>query len=207
MALKLDPKTLRVAFAKLRGCLVEGLEQEAICERLGLEWADVEELRRRYLDHEAEIIRHKPTEHTYVEYCIEQRKNIKDLDKVVNDYQRQSNPAGYVGAVRARADLLNQIIAKGQEFGFIERKADAKGYAAGEAIKGLSNPDFRKYIFNEIQVFNTLQLKYGDRGILEVEPGPLYIPQATRKFPVHKTPAHKRNRVYGGRQVLRDANG
>ena len=223
MALKLAPKELRIAFAKLRVCLVEGLEPDEMCERLGLQWGDVEELRRRYLDHEADIVRHKPTEHTYVEYCLEMRKCIQDLERVTLEYEggvedaeggkdvkgkpKTVNVSGYVGAVRARADIIDRIIKQGQEFGFIERKAESKGYAAGQAIKDLSNADFRQYIFNEINVFNTMQMKFGDRSIMDVEPGPLYAPTANRKFPVHKIKGHARSKVFGGRQLTRGANG
>lgn len=203
MALKLRGKELRSAFAQLRAAIVEGLDHSEMCERFGLNWSEVEELRRRFLDSEAEVVRHKSTEHTYVEYCLEMRRCMKDLDRIVTDYTKQKNVTGYVGAVRARAELLDKMIKTGQDFGLIERTAEGKGYAAGEAIKSLNNADFKKYIYNEINVFNTVMVRFGDQSIMEMEPGPLYQALSKPKNPVHKTKGHSRSKVLAGRRVVR----
>jgi hypothetical protein len=204
MKLGLKSTEVRETTAKLRAAILEGLDDGQICERVGLPWSQVEELRRRMLDEDAEIIRHKPTEHTYAEYCLEMRRSMGDLDKVIKDYKAQQNVTGYVAAIKARADLLDRVIKTGQDFGLIERMADGKGYAAGEAIKGMTNPDLRNYIYQEIHVFNTMLVKYGDRKLEDIDPGPLYLPNSTQKFPVAKTRGHSRNKVFGGRQIARD---
>lgn len=214
MALNLRGADLRMAIAKMRGCITEGLDDEDICERFGLSWEDIDELRRKFLDEEAELIRHRSTEHTYVQYCLEMRRCLEDLEKVGIDYVRGSestdetnvakvNVSGYVGAVRARADILDRIIKTGQDFGLIERKVDGKGVAAGEAIKDLNNAEFRRYIFQEINVFNTLQLKYGDKPFTEIDPGPLYQSVSTPKFPIQKPKPHDRGKVFGGRRSVK----
>lgn len=203
MALKLRGKEMRAALAKLRGHIVEGLDHQDICDELGLDWGEVDELKRKLLDEEAEVVRHKSTEHTYVEYCMEMRRCMSDLDKVVADYTKQKNVTGFVGAVRARAELLDRMIKTGQDFGLIERKAEGASFAAGEAIKNMANADLRKYIYSEINTFNTLIVKFGDQSILEMEPGPLYQTISTPKQPVRKTKGHARSKVLAGRRVVR----
>lgn len=209
-----------MAFAKMRGCITEGLSDEEICERFGLPWEAIDEIRRKFMDEEAEYIRHRSTEHTYVQYCLEMRRCIEDLEKVGIDYVRgpesteesiaaaaKVNVSGFVGAVRARADILDRIIKTGQDFGLIERKVDGKGFAAGEAIKDMNNAEFRRYIFQEINVFNTLQVKYGDRNFEDIDPGPLYQSISTPKFPIQKTTPHARGKVYGGRKAVKKRSG
>lgn len=217
MAINLKGSDLRMAFAKMRGCLVEGLTEDQMCERFGLSWDDVDEIRRQCLDEEAEVIRHRSTEHTYVQYCLEMRRCIDDLEKVGIDYidskdsedgtTAKVNVSGYVGAVRARADIIDRIIKTGQDFGLIERKNDGKGFAAGEAIKEMSNPEFKKYILQEINIFNTMQLKFGDKSFTELDPGPLYQATISQKFPVRKVQGHTRGKVFGGRRVVKGEGG
>lgn len=204
MALNLRGEDLRAAFAKLRAAIVEGLDHNQVCERLGLSWGDVDELKRKFYDEEAELVRHKPTEHAYVEYCLEMRRCMEDLDRVIEDYEKQKNVSGYVGAVRARADIVDRMLKTGQELGLVERMASEKGYAAGQAIKDMGNKEFRQFIHNEMHVFNQILVKYGDRPMLEIDPGALYAPAPSAKFPVQKTKGHARSKVFAGRRVVRE---
>jgi hypothetical protein len=196
-----EKKDERHQIAKLRALLVEGIAPEDVRRRLGnVEWREVQDLQRKLLEEDAEVIRHKPTEHTYAEYCIEQRRNMRDLDRVIKDYEKNQNISGYVSAIRARAELLDRVIKVGQDFGLIERLAEGKGYAAGEAIKGMSNPQLRQHIYNEITVFNQMTVKFGgEQGIKDLEPGPLYLPARSDKHPVKRTKPHLRGNVFGGK--------
>jgi hypothetical protein len=205
MALDLKGEELRVAFAKMRALLAEGYDHNQIGEELGLSWHDVDELRRKLLDEEATLVRKRPTEHTYVEFCMEIRRCMGDLDRVIDAFNKDKNVSAYVGAVRAKADLLERMIKVGQDFGLIERLSEAKGFAAGEAIKQMSNPQFRQFIVQEVHVFNQLLVKFGDKPIAEMDPGPLYRSLSTTKHPVpkEKVQGHARGKVHAGRRVVR----
>lgn len=210
MPLELKGDALRVAFAKLRSYLAEGLEHHEVCEKMQLSWIEVEELRRKLLDQEAALVRRRPTEHTYVEYCLEMRRCMNDLDKVIDGFEIKEgakeplkNSAGYVGAVRAKADILDRMIKVGQDFGLIERVAEGKGLAAGEAIKNMANTELRAFILQEVNVFNTLLVQFGDKRIEEMDPGPLHQALSAPKHPVPKVQGHARGKVHAGRRVVR----
>lgn len=204
MALKLRGDELRTAFAKLRGCLTEGLDEGETTQRLGLPWEEMLELKRRFYDNEAEILRNRSTEHSFVRYVVEQRQCLHDLESVISDYQTQKNVAAYVGAVRAKSDIMDRILKTGVDLGLIDRVQEGKGYAAGEAIKGMPNVELRQYIVAEMRVFNEWMLRFGDQGIVDVSTGPLHRPQQKEKTPVR---GHARTKVHGGRRVVREKGG
>lgn len=215
MGLNLRGDELRAAFARLRGCLAEGLDDDAIGERFGLGWQDIEELKRRFLDQEAETLRTRSTEHTYAIYVTEQRQCLGDLDDLINEYRggeedgdskkdSKKNASAVIGAVRARSDIIDRIMKMGQEVGLIERKSDGKSLAAGAAITQMTNVQIRQYIITEMGHFNDLMARFGDKSIEVMDPGPLH-----RSLPVpkEKVKGHARSSVFKGRRAVRGGKG
>lgn len=197
-SLQLKGDALRTALGKLRVCLVEKKKDADICDTLGLKWEELLELKRRFYDAEAEILRGRSTEHTYVRYVLEQRQCMTDLDVVITKDNKGNS--SYVSAVRAKSDILDRILKTGVELGLIQRLADGAGYAAGEAIKSMNNRDFRVYITQEIQVLNQMMVKFGDTSIMDVGVGPLYSPKKQPKTPVK---GHSRSKTFGGRRLVK----
>lgn len=196
--LQLKGDELRVAIGKLRVCLVEKKKDAEICDELGLKWEELLELKRKFYDGEAEILRGRSTEHSYVRYVLEQRQCMADLDKVISE--KNEGNSSYVSAVRAKSDILDRILKTGIELGLIQRLADGGGYAAGEAIKSMNNKEFRVYIIQEIQVLNQMMLRFGDTSIMDVEVGPLY---ETKKVPKTPVKGHSRSKTFGGRRLAK----
>lgn len=198
MSLQLKGDSLRTALGKLRTCLVENKKDSEICEELGLRWEELLELKRKFYDAEAEILRGRSTEHTYVRYVLEQRRCMTDLDVAITKDNKGNS--SYVSAVRAKSEILDKILKTGVELGLIQRLADGGGYAAGEAIKSMNNKEFRGYIIQEIQVLNQVMVKFGDTSIMDVEVGPLY---ETKKQPKTPVKGHSRSKTFGGRRVVK----
>jgi len=196
--LQLRGDALRVALSKLRVCLVDKKKDDEICKDLGLTWEELLELKRKFYDGEAEILRGRSTEHTYVRYVLEQRQCMTDLDKVIK--KAHEGNSSYVSAVRAKSDILDRILKTGIELGLVQRLADGGGYAAGEAIKSMNNKEFRGYIIQEIQVLNQMMVRFGDTTIMDVEVGPLYEIKKQPKTPVK---GHSRSKTFGGRRVVK----
>ena len=201
MALNLKGEELRAAYSKLRICLVEGNEDDAkIGAELGLTWDEVLELKRSFYDHEAEILRARSTEQTYVRFAIEQRQCMNDLDEVIIECKGNKNANVRVSANKAKSDISERMLKMGLELGVVNRISDSKGYAAGEAIKQMANPELRRYIIGEINVCNQYIARFGDSDMLSVEDGPIYRTTTRQKHPVK---AHGRSKVYGGRRVVK----
>lgn len=201
MPINLKQGEIRVVFAKLRGFIQESLDDAEMAERLGISWNDLLELKRRFYEHETEAIRNRSTEQTFVRYAIEQRQCVSDLQKVIDDYESQKNIPGYVGAVRAKSEILERTMKMGVDLGLVRRLSDSQGYSAGEAIKSMTNPELRQYIYAEINVFNQMRLQHGEQGILDVPIGPIHRSLVTEKTPVKP---HERNKVHGGRRIVKE---
>lgn len=191
-----------MAYARLRALLVEGADDTKAAKELKLTWEELQELKRGFYDHEAEILRGRSTEHTYIRFAIEQRQCIEDLDRVIADYQQQKNVTGYVSAVRAKSDILERVLKMGQELGLVERLSKGEGYAAGEAIKQMNNVQFRQYIINFVSDFHDLMLRFGDHSITQVTLGSLHQPLRKPKQPVK---GHSRAAVHKGRRLVKDS--
>ena len=207
MALKLSKSAQRSAFAKLRTYFADSKEHDEIAALLGFGWSEYEELLAAFYDAEAKVIREQSTERVYVDYCITQGQNIRDLTKVMATFDKTKQPSAIVAAIRARSDIYDKMIKTGQEFGFIEKKPETK-LVAGVIVQQLSDRELRSAIVSELGHLEHLMGKFGNApNIIDLDPGDVH--QSTPKtkvvgsLPSKTTAAHKRNKVHGGRRVVK----
>lgn len=205
MPLSLNRSQLRAAFTRLRVYFAEALEPEEIAAHMGFDWADYEDLVKKFYEHEAQTVRDKPTEQVYVEYCLAQAQNVSDLTKILGQFRKTSQHSAMVSAIRARSDIYDKMIARGQEFGFIEKKPEAK-IIAGVLVNQLTDKDLRAAITGQLGHLDELMTKYGGgSNIIDIDPGPSHLPTPKRKAlpDGKKVKGHARNRVHKGRRVVR----
>jgi hypothetical protein len=176
------------------------MEDSDIADEMGLAWEEIYELKRKFFDHEAELLRSRSTEHTYVKYAIEMRQCITDLKAVEKDSADQKNQSARVNAIKAQADVHKELMRTGLDLGLIKRISTG-GLEAGQAIKEMSNVEFRKHIMTEVTEFHEMRMRFGDQGLLDLEPGPLHRSPVIKKVPVK---GHVRTRVHGGRRVVKE---
>jgi len=207
MTLQLRGKALRSAYAKLHSLLIQGWTDEEIAEEIGIQFSDYEILKTKFFDKQSEITREKTTEHTYVQYMIEQKACIADLDNLIAEYDTSKNQSAYVGAIKAKSDILDKIIKMGQELGLVERNSDSGRLVAGQAIVNLTNVELKQFVLGEIQAVNEMHLRYGDQSIDQIDSGPIYKPLP--KAPIskldtgNKTKRKPPSKNSGGRRVVR----
>jgi len=92
----------------------------------------------------------KPIEHVYVEYMIEQLKNVHKLNELIEDFDGNSrNLAAVVGAVRLRSDIHDRIMEKGQTCGVIKKAPDQKESMHGIIFADLTADDLRETIVTQ----------------------------------------------------------
>lgn len=137
--------------------------------------ARYEALKESALFAEVERVKDISTEQTYVEYCLAQHGCIRDLNKLILQYQRESkNPAALVSAIKARSDIVDKMIKLGQDFGIIEKKPQEQKIVAGVVVTQLSNEELRAAIAKQIASLNSMVNEFGDTKFIDVEPGELY---------------------------------
>ena len=64
------------------------------------------------------MLQNSTTETIFLDYVLRQNQNIRDLDNVQKLFQGSRQFTALVGAVKAKAEILDKVIEKGQEFGF-----------------------------------------------------------------------------------------
>jgi len=168
---------LRDARIRLFDMLGEGMTDEEIRLTMSITQSDFEELKYGALKMKGDEYKDKPTEIVFAEYFLQQMGNIHDLSGLIvriGRFRQQANAV--VGAIRARADIMDKIIDRGQEFNIIERKPEERRIVAGVLVANLSNEQLKGAIVRELGNLNKL-LKGGSKiedAILELPNEPMY---------------------------------
>lgn len=198
MASKADrDREWRKAQARLVALLTEGKADEEVQAELGFSPEKYWRCKRAAFEAEAERIRATPTEHTYVQYCLDQAACIKDLTDLIDDAKKTKNANACVGAIRARSDIFDKVIKTGQEFGILEKKPEEKRIVAGVMVAQLTNDQLRQAITTEISRLNQLVVTYGELPMADLDPGALYYDAPETPSKTNKAIA---NKVHGGRR-------
>lgn len=204
---------LRAAFAKLRSFYASGDAEDDIAKKFGITWEDYEDLKKHFYEYEADDVRSRTPERSYIDYCIKQEQNIDDLTKMIAHFKEAKQNSAMVGAVKARADIQDRIIERGQDFGFIVKKQQPK-LIAGVFVSEMSTKDIRSAIVQEMKSLGDLA-ELGDRNILDIDIGDVHSDSVSviRALPAGPTmssagPPKKKvvsktsNRVHGGRRRI-----
>lgn len=152
----------------------EGKTDEQLAAEIGIDANEFKKLRLAMFDSKAEEVRARPTEHVYVQYMIDQARNIKDLTDMIKDFKSTRQHTAMVAAVKTRADIYDRLIKRGQEFGFIARDPKSGNLGLGELLGELTNKQLRVKITMELKQLGDLMVRYGDKNILEMPTGSLH---------------------------------
>jgi hypothetical protein len=171
---KLTKTQLQEAVQAIYSAMVEGDTDADIAARLGLEAEEYNDLKMAMFDAKADEVRSRPTEHTYVQYMIDQAQNVRDLTAMIADFKSSRQYNAMVGAVKVRSEIYDKLIKFGQDFGLIHREAKKGELLVGHLIADMTNKQLKAAITGELSMLNGLVKKYGDRSIMDMEPGSLH---------------------------------
>lgn len=208
----LTKEELRVAKNTLRVYLIEGKGDEQARIELGLSVTDFYSLKKRLFEEEVAKLQKTTPEEWFVDYIIKQGSNIQALTDMLDDWKESKQQSAMVGAVRARSDIYDKIIERGQSFGIIAKQPEEKRIIAGIAVANLTNAQLQKTILREIAQLNRLMGEFGEDDLLALEAGEIYSsPAEVIDMVADKPPkASKKNRaktsrVHKGRRRVRAA--
>jgi hypothetical protein len=180
--MKLTKEQMKEAVMRIYGMLCFGDDEADILDEMGISVEQYEELKNKMFEVKSQEFKTKPIEYIYTQYIIDQTNNLNELSNFIT-----SNKDGksIVGAIRARSEILDKIITKGQEFGIIKKVANRSEIVAGVLIAELSNTQLKKEITTSLDSLNLLLKKYGDKDIIDVSPGTIRsgkeLPEAVLK--------------------------
>jgi hypothetical protein len=210
--MKLTKEQLKEAMLRIYGMLCSGDEESDILDEMGLSADEYEKIKAAMFDLKAEEVRSRPVEHVYVQYLIDQTRNLRDLDTFIRENRNTKQATATVGAIRARATILDEIITKGQEFGIIKKVPNRTELIGGVVLAELTNNELKREMTGALGALNFLLEKYGERNIIDVTTGDLHrgkgLPEAVL---VHKEDedggkkktSKRRDKVRKGRRVVK----
>ena len=180
MAIRQKGPALRAMCVKLRSFLATSLSEVEICNNLEISWADYEILKAKMIELESKKVMSQPSENVYVEYLMNQEKNVVALTKMIDTFETSKQHAAMVGAVKARADIYDKMIKVGQEFGFVDKVPEKTEVVAGVLIRELQDDDLRTQIAKAVSNLDGLVNKYdGKATIVDIDPGQTHFPDPT----------------------------
>lgn len=194
--MKFRKEEIREAVTTIYTRMLNGLSDQEIAEEMGLSLEDFTNLKQTMMEVKSTEVRNKPDEHVYVEYMIEQNKNIKDLTDMIAEFKSKKDSKSMVAAIRARADILDKLLTKGQEFGFVHREPHRKEIVAGVAIQELSSDKLRELVMGELAEMNRMMKTFGDQNIIDIsEPKELHYSKEKKKKALPPAKKDKRNKA------------
>ncbi len=155
--------------------LARGKRDVYIMEKMGLDSETYDEIKKLMLETKAESIRTQPREHYFIEYQIEQRRGIKDLDDLIRNLDANSQYNALIGAIRLRSDIVDKIVNRAQEFGLVRKEAERKEMIGGFIIAQLGAEDLRKEIIAQTKLMGDVMGKYGEKDFMALPPAPLHF--------------------------------
>lgn len=188
---RLGAEPTRLLVARLRTLIAQGKEEMDILEEMDVSPSELQAIRRELFASERVNLVNRTTEEVFIEYTILQKKNITDLNDIIDSKaMKDKQPNAVVGAIRARSDILDKIIKTGQEFGIIEKVAERRLVVHGHAVAQLDNEGLRKLIVHELGGLSSLMEKYGDGPldddlpVIEAKPSAKALPAKPAAAPI-----------------------
>lgn len=159
------PGELRMLLAQLRAHLAGGANDVTAQELMSLSTSDYNALKCEMYEQEKVEIHGKSVEQVFIDYTIKQESCIRDLDIILKNAKSSYN--SIIGAARAKSDIIDKIIDRGQEFGLIEKVPEKKLVVAGIMVSQLDNKALRTVIMKQVHEVGSLMKKYGEAGMLD----------------------------------------
>ena len=218
--MKLTKEQLSEIITTIYARMAEGMLDDEIMIDTGLPVDEYKKLKAAMFDAKADEVRARPTEHVYVQYMIDQAQNVKALTGMIDEFKNSKQYNAMVGAIKARSDIYDKLIEKGQTFGLIHQEPNKSLSLSGHIVADMTNKQLKTMITGELEVLSKLMRRYGDKSILDVSPGTLHhgpkvagviadsaVTTAIQKDPTKnkntKSTKSKNHRRSGGRKVVK----
>jgi hypothetical protein len=168
--------------AAIKERLIDGDSDMAIAEDLSLGKAEYRRLKQKVYDQEADGFVGKSAEEQYVDYCLGQRKCLKELDDMIEHFSDTKQYNAMVGAVRAKSQIMDSMHKTGVSMGIVKQETSHDREVGGIRLSDLNNKELRDQLANELRGLQHIIDKFGDKPMAEVAaPSPMADPAVVRQ--------------------------
>jgi hypothetical protein len=120
----LRDRWVKQATPYMRAFIAEGLSREEIKERLGVDDKMYDEVEMLLLETEGAKFTNMGTAHRYFHYMLRTEQFVRELDQFTRLHMEDDpRKSGVVGAIKAKAQLTENMMKMGQELGIISKRA------------------------------------------------------------------------------------
>lgn len=181
LCVELGEAEVRARLMRLQILIAEGKGEVRILKETGWQPAELGLLRRELTRIERALLV-RPTEELYVEYLLRQEKNLSDLNSFVENWQDHTEAVpSVVSAIRARAEILDKVIQRGQDLGIIQKAVTRKALVVGGVrVEDLGTREIRELIVKQLEGLRSLTTQVrnldelgADAGAVEVQAEPV----------------------------------
>ncbi len=151
-----EKQTLLIRFTTQLGL---GYNKEEIEDNLGLNPGDYEPLLSRFYEQAESGFKSKSNLRIFLDYTTRQAQLVRDLErlKIALEGKQWKNGQAYVGAVKVQSDILDRIIATGQDLGLIQKIAEKFIMVGGVDVRDMDMPKLMNSLEEEIISVRKLQ--------------------------------------------------
>lgn len=112
----------------------------------------------------------------FADYTLRSRSHMKALDDVYNKAMGETpNPAAAVAAIRAKHDILDRTIARGQDLGQISKRPQEHTVLVGT----MDDAALQELVVRRLRELQDLSTYHGGKTILDITPEPVRQPALT----------------------------
>lgn len=163
--------------ARLRSLLTEGATEQECAEELEIGVRFLRALLAEVLDEEVGAVAGDNPAQSFTRYSLRMEGCISDLDRVIaNGINDTKSLNAVVGAVKAKAGIIDSIDAKGQKLGIIPSAPQKRDDLDGVNIADLTIADLKRRVRSKLTGLDQLASEAGGGGDYADEPdGLLYF--------------------------------
>jgi len=153
-----DDKTI------VRALIADGKTIVEVADDLGWEPQRVVDAWESVVTDEEQHLVGRRSEEVYVAYVTRTNSNIRKLDEAIVELKGSKQGSAIVGAIKARQELFDRIIDRGQELGFVAKKAERREVV----LARLDDAALQEMLFSEMNRLRESMRAAGDVRLLEV---------------------------------------
>ena len=154
--------------ARLRSYIAAGETDHNICVELDVRPSELKQLKKQLYEQESVELNARSTADTYIEYRLRMERICDDLDGVHNGATAARQFTAAMGALKAKAAIIDKVIDRGQDMGLVSRAAKKHEVIGGVAVAHLSDSDLLDKMREIHTTTQTSIEQYGEVSITDI---------------------------------------
>ena len=160
--------------ARLRSFIAAGETDHNICVELDVRPSELKQLKKQLFEQESVELNARSTADTFIEYRLRMERICDDLDGVHNGATAARQFTAAMGALKAKAAIIDKVIDRGQDMGLVSRAAKKHEVIGGVAVAHLTDSDLLDKMREIHTTTQTYIEHYGEKSISDISIPDIY---------------------------------